>query len=443
MAERQKRKHFLLAQSVFASIVIASAFLILVFTHLILTREAFRTSEHQIRETKVALLVTKEILESKLSTNANLDQNELAEILEKLTSEIEVFDHPLLLEKSGALIYPRDETNPNVEIDANRIREILLTHGLTGQWFKPLPSPNQKDSLDIYTPLFEPNGVRYILKVSVTLDSLRNAFQRIYRFVIVIFVMVVLFAAFLGYRMKKKILDPLKTLTDMTSEIRRGNLNQHVSIRTGDEIEDLSDSFNEMAEELSIMKNKAEDSNPLTHLPGNNVISAIINERLQTGAKIAVIHADLDRFKIYNDLYGIQRGDEVIKMTAEVLKESVREKGTQEDLVAHEGGDDFVLVTTPACVEAIAREIIRRFDLRKDNHYRAEDRSRGYILIPDRRDKKSDNTEKVGLPLMSISLAAVTNETRSYPNYVALAAILAGMKKKAKSIQGSSFAISR
>lgn len=438
-----KKNTLSLKQSVFATIVIASAFLIVLFTHLQLSREAYSTSAHQIRETYLSLLLAKEMMETKLAAKPNIPAEELASALTTIATKGNLFDHPWVLAKDGSVLYPPDTANPNQDTDQKRIQEILLTFDLTGQWFRPLPTPQRNDSLDVLTPLFAPDGIRFFLKTTVTLDNLKSAFLRTYRFVIMMFFMVVGFAVFLAIRVKRKILDPLKVLSARTVEIANGNLDREISIQTGDEIEDLADSFNQMAKQLAIIKNKAEDANPLTHLPGNNVISSEINKRLRTGVQVAVIHADLDRFKIYNDLYGIQRGDEVIKMTADVLKDAVSEKGAPDDLVAHEGGDDFVVVTTPSCLEGVAYEVIQLFNARIGYHYRQEDRERGGILIADRRTNNPVDAHKVQIPLMSISLAAVTNESQSYPTYQTIANALVGMKKKAKGIRGNSFAVLR
>ena len=438
-----KKNSFSLKKSLFLSIVIASAFQIIAFTHLHLTREAFRTTEHQIRETQLSLLLTKEVLETRLANASNADYTLVIKALEDLASKMTVLQKALLLQKDGTVIYPKFSKNPSAELDQERIREILLTYDLTNQWFRPLPSPNRKDGLDIFTPIFSNEGVELILKTSITLDNLKDAFLRTYRFVLLIFFMVLTFSIFLGLRVTKKILNPIKRLYRHTQELSKGNLKEPLTLETGDEFEELAESFNQMSRDLSEMKNKAEDANPLTHLPGNNVISSFIDKRLEVGAKIAVVHADLDRFKIYNDMYGIQRGDEVIKMTAEVLKEAVLEEGSADDLVAHEGGDDFVIVTVPANLERIAKSVIQKFDLRKGNYYRQNDRERNGILIPDRRAKDPAGSPKVEIPLMSISLAAVTNETQSFSTYTAIASALVAMKKKAKGIQGSSFAVSR
>ncbi|MEL6931421.1 MAG: diguanylate cyclase, partial [Cyanobacteria bacterium J06600_6] len=55
---------------------------------------------------------------------------------------------------------------------------------------------------------------------------------------------------------------------------------------------------------------------------------------------LAVILCDVDFFKIYNDTYGHQEGDNCLQKVALVLNESVRGN----DLAARYGGEEFVIV---------------------------------------------------------------------------------------------------
>ncbi|HOE64408.1 MAG TPA: ATP-binding protein [Candidatus Sumerlaeota bacterium] len=54
----------------------------------------------------------------------------------------------------------------------------------------------------------------------------------------------------LGLYLSNKIVVPIKTLQKGLHDIAKGNLNARVKLRTGDEIEDLADGFNSMAQEL-------------------------------------------------------------------------------------------------------------------------------------------------------------------------------------------------
>ncbi|MBF0357241.1 MAG: diguanylate cyclase [Magnetococcales bacterium] len=58
------------------------------------------------------------------------------------------------------------------------------------------------------------------------------------------------------------------------------------------------------------------------------------------GKKIGLLMCDLDFFKQVNDTYGHDVGDEVLKKTATILQETVR----QSDLVVRFGGEEFIII---------------------------------------------------------------------------------------------------
>ncbi|MCL6576358.1 GGDEF domain-containing protein [Kyrpidia sp.] len=174
-------------------------------------------------------------------------------------------------------------------------------------------------------------------------------------------------------------------------------------------------------------------ANPLTGLPGNRLIEEELLSRLGGGQPFSVIYTDLDHFKGFNDRYGFERGDQAIKMTASILTEQVSRLGRPDDLVGHIGGDDFIVVTRPEVSEAICRGVIEAFDERVPELYDPEDRKRGYIDSRDRQDRP------VRLPLMTVSLALIDCHPGHYQSPEELSRIAAGLKKYAKSMEGSVF----
>jgi diguanylate cyclase (GGDEF)-like protein len=56
---------------------------------------------------------------------------------------------------------------------------------------------------------------------------------------------------------------------------------------------------------------------------------------------LAIIMADIDRFKLHNDTHGHQAGDECLRQVAAVLKRGVLRPA---DLVARYGGEEFVVI---------------------------------------------------------------------------------------------------
>jgi len=175
------------------------------------------------------------------------------------------------------------------------------------------------------------------------------------------------------------------------------------------------------------------DANPLTHLPGNVSILKELNLRLDKKELFAVCYLDLDKFKSYNDKYGFERGDEVIRATARIIINIVKNFGTPSDFIGHIGGDDFVVITQPQIVDLLCQKIIETFDKISPTFYNEEDRQKGYILTKDRKG----NEEKI--PLLSISIGVVTNEYRKIEHVAQIGEIGAELKSLAKRLERSNY----
>ncbi|MDR0876307.1 MAG: response regulator [Clostridiales Family XIII bacterium] len=200
--------------------------------------------------------------------------------------------------------------------------------------------------------------------------------------------------------------------------------------------------FNER-ELLSRIKNifrridRNRNANPLTGLSGNLEIQREITSRITKGFGFAVIYGDLDNFKAYNDVYGFSNGDRIIILTADILRDQVALWGNSEDFVGHIGGDDFLVVTTPDKVSKVCEEIIADFDEKVLNFYNENDRNSGYITTTNRKGERDT------FPLMTISLAVITNERREINTAVEVGDIAAEVKKKLKTMAGSNYFIDR
>lgn len=178
-------------------------------------------------------------------------------------------------------------------------------------------------------------------------------------------------------------------------------------------------------------------SSPLTGFPGNIRIQDEIARAVASGHPFALVYADLDNFKAYNDYYGFLRGDAAIKTAAGIFQEEARRAAGDAAFVGHMGGDDFVLMVPPTNVEELCRAIIQRFDEATAELYDEEDRERGYIEI---RSRRGDLQQ---FPLVSISLGVATTERRAFSHREEAVAIATEMKNYAKRSEGSSWAIDR
>jgi diguanylate cyclase (GGDEF)-like protein len=151
--------------------------------------------------------------------------------------------------------------------------------------------------------------------------------------------------------------------------------------------------------------NQMRDLSPLTHLPGNFRIASEL-ERLVTRpeAEFAVLYADLNEFKAFNDYYGFLRGDEVIKFTARILLEALSTHPGEPSFAGHVGGDDFVLLCEPELAEPLCADIVIRFDRGVRELYDPDDAAAGHIEVADRRG----NLHRFGLTSVAIGVATTT-----------------------------------
>ncbi|MBN1405159.1 MAG: diguanylate cyclase [Candidatus Omnitrophica bacterium] len=279
--------------------------------------------------------------------------------------------------------------------------------------------------------LFIPVQEGLLVRVEYDLGNLYKAINEVYIPIMITIIAVIAANIFLALLLSRTIISPISILNTVTSEVAAGNLDRHVNIKTGDELEELANTFNYMTVELKKMKQKAENANPLTKLPGNIVIREEVEKRIKNNEKFMVIYCDLDNFKAFNDKYGIEAGDKAIQLTAEIFKEVVAKKGKAPDFVGHEGGDDFLILTRPERAKDMADYIILEFDKRVRQFYSKEDLEKGFI------EAKSRQGETMKFPIMTISLAGVTNEIRPITSYGEVTNIAAEVKKKVKSMQQS------
>jgi diguanylate cyclase (GGDEF)-like protein len=218
---------------------------------------------------------------------------------------------------------------------------------------------------------------------------------------IILCVLALLIAISLGLITSRWITKPILNLSKASIEIARGNLDRQVNVTNIIELKVLSDSFNQMAQQLQIYFNDLANANQqldrtneelaknnldleskvekrtvelkqaidklqqeitrhqqtqekllhqslhdaLTGLPNRTLFIEYLQKALQHSQinndyLFAVLFIDLDRFKLINDTWGHSVGDRFLTVVASILQESCREI----DMVARWSGDEFTIL---------------------------------------------------------------------------------------------------
>lgn len=262
-----------------------------------------------------------------------------------------------------------------------------------------------------------------------------NLGTRAFRVVSVLSALSLLFGIGVAMLMTNYISGAITRLKIATKQISEGKFDHIPEINNKDEIGELSFDFSNMASELKNLKAVHLATSPLTHLPGGVSIENFLEARINLGTPFSFCYCDLDNFKAYSDKYGYARGSEVIKATGQLIEKVMASYGTVDDFIGHIGGDDFVIITSPTRHDNICRDFIEKFDQMIVGHYNERDIKAGYIK------GKSREGEEREFPLISISIAIITNEKREYKDHIQVGETAATLKEHIKSLPGSNYMV--
>ncbi|MDF2654441.1 MAG: hypothetical protein K0R19_915 [Bacillota bacterium] len=166
----------------------------------------------------------------------------------------------------------------------------------------------------------------------------------------------------------------------------------------------------------------AKHQNPLSGLPGNLIIEQRLHRCVFDGGNYSVAYLDIDNFKAYNDVYGFENGDMVLKLLSNILMENL----CRGEFIGHIGGDDFVVIASEHVESDFFQGIIALFEEEVLKFYSPEDVEKGYITTANRRNR----IEK--FPLITLTVASVNNKELFFKDVFELTETLAAMKKDKK-----------
>jgi EAL domain-containing protein (putative c-di-GMP-specific phosphodiesterase class I)/GGDEF domain-containing protein len=190
-------------------------------------------------------------------------------------------------------------------------------------------------------------------------------------------------------------------------------------------IKDLLDSSTKVEVDIAM------HSNPLTGLPGNLLIEKEILSRIFGILPYCILYFDLDSFKAYNDAYGFQNGDKMLALVADIIKSCT----VKNEFLGHIGGDDFIVICDYHEGENYCKSVLEQFSAKVTALYRDDDVKNGFIVSKNRHGVTEN------FPLASLSIAGISNKTKTYQNIDGFSNDIAQLKKKCKKQPGNYFEI--
>jgi len=149
-------------------------------------------------------------------------------------------------------------------------------------------------------------------------------------------------------RMVKDLLRPVATMHECVLKLWAGDYNNHIKVARHDELGELAQAFNRMAEalhdsHLALTLRATHDS--LTGLANRASLTERLTASFRSGSERrtrqdSLLFIDIDDFKDVNDTKGHEAGDALLTQLAHRLNGCAR----AEDLVARLGGDEFAIL---------------------------------------------------------------------------------------------------
>jgi len=169
----------------------------------------------------------------------------------------------------------------------------------------------------------------------------------------------------LGFLLVRRIVAPLDGLSEAMFRFSQGRLDVRSPVARHDEIGQLAESFNRMADQhqqtherivrlnTELEERVAYRTQQLRELASREPLTGVYNRRyfndvlerrfaeaVRYGTDLSCIMLDLDEFKAANDAFGHQVGDELLVLTAGTIMGQLRTA----DVAARFGGDEFVIL---------------------------------------------------------------------------------------------------
>ncbi len=193
-------------------------------------------------------------------------------------------------------------------------------------------------------------------------------------------------------------LKPIQELAVMSRQLGAGlYAKMPISSKRQDELGELVRSFAQMSEALAAheaaMRREAQEDS-LTGLANRRRFREQLERAVphlnRKKAPAALLFFDLDGFKQVNDAHGHERGDQLLRETARLLKQAANELGLGDDgIVARLGGDEFLALFTgieaAQRAERCAERVLNELGELKSIHLlgRSASASAGLALFPE------------------------------------------------------------
>ena len=269
--------------------------------------------------------------------------------------------------RSGAVLVDASQSTPRFDQAVDPVGEkiVSLSPGsIYLEW--------QPEQLVAGRPVVLGNSTIGGVAIGFSTLPLEEKINAMTRQSIVLMIVSMVIAGIISFLIARQITNPLGQLTNLAGRMASGDLSTSFDLQSRDEIGQLGSAFNQMsqaiqkreqdlrqlaeglektvAERTEELRSKNEVletlaiTDPLTEAYNRRHFFELAEQEVQRAVRyqhpLSLMLIDVDHFKIVNDTYGHQVGDEVLVKIVQLFQENIRAI----DVFARYGGEEFVVL---------------------------------------------------------------------------------------------------
>ncbi|WP_078553663.1 EAL domain-containing protein [Bacillus alkalicellulosilyticus] len=254
----------------------------------------------------------------------------------------------------------------NVDKDRDHIMNAIKT-GMSTSYREIL---QETEVIKTFVPVLAEDNSRYVVGISYDYDYIDAQLKEELNDHILMSLLFIFLVVGISFSVSRSLSKPISDIAETVNEIAKGNFLKQVTVSRKDELGGLAKDVNQLSKSLKKYTEDLEESkgiihyqayhDPLTSLPNRR----FVKERLdileqvyeEKGLPFALLFIDLDRFKHVNDSLGHAKGDELISLMA---KRILKCFSNENELVARQGGDEFIVLIDNASTEIVEEKVTR------------------------------------------------------------------------------------
>lgn len=268
-----------------------------------------------------------------LSTSSLLmyDYTKLEQNVDEVAKEPDVV-YAIILDKKGVVLAHsgRDDLSGKLLDDPLSKKATASDSHLVQDYRHP---ETGEEIWDIAYPIFQQQNVKWgTVRIGFSLKTLRGEIAQNRKNLVILSLLAILLAGGVATFLAERITGPIRKLSDRAIAISRGDLNNVIHIDTGDEIEELAETFNSMTRELA--KNHDRQKRLIRELSKKNLL---LKQEIETRERLEGEIIKVERLRALGEMSGGVAHDfnnilGAILGYAQLLLEKVEEQGIRKGL---------------------------------------------------------------------------------------------------------------